>query len=399
MANDLLSSTANSANANPGTPNAFGGAANGGYGLDPMQAAGAVSEGFPEQGPQAQPSTGVGEALRAMREEAGYTIEALASALKVSLKRMEALEGNRFHELPDMVFARGLIGSVCRYLKKDPAPILSMVPSGLEQRPKITAPESETRFEDNAASEGSNWGAIPWRYLALAGVVLLAALVVMFLPKMDGGFFSGGRSSSSASPDGSTNGSLTQSPSQNIASGPPAAVQPAAAAATVAAAPENTPTSMVSPTVANDTNLASQQKTSSFVAPVVPVAPVPPQGKPATNDLGGAELAAQATSPASNTSPTAISNAADTALTNAGDNGQDLIVFKGIDESWVSVRDANGKEIFGKLVRKDEILPVKASPPLQVKVGKADGVEVTVRGQLFDMSSYSKGNVARFKVQ
>ena len=77
--------------------------------------------------PPHQPSAGA--LIRQARESVGLHIAALAVALKVPVKRLEALEADRFDLLPDAVFARALAGSVCRALKIDVAPILALLPS------------------------------------------------------------------------------------------------------------------------------------------------------------------------------------------------------------------------------------------------------------------------------
>jgi cytoskeleton protein RodZ len=73
--------------------------------------------------------------LRQSREAAGLHIAALAAALKVPVKKLEALEAGRYEELPDMTFARALASSACRQLKIDPAPVLEQIPVG--HRPQL----------------------------------------------------------------------------------------------------------------------------------------------------------------------------------------------------------------------------------------------------------------------
>ena len=52
--------------------------------------------------------------LREAREAAGLHIAALAAALKVPVKKLEALEAGRYDELPDLTFARALASSACQ---------------------------------------------------------------------------------------------------------------------------------------------------------------------------------------------------------------------------------------------------------------------------------------------
>ena len=81
------------------------------------------------------PSTGIGAAnagilLREAREAQGVHVAALAVALKVPVRQIEALEDDRIDLLPDLVFARALAASVCRQLKIDPQPVLARLPQG-----------------------------------------------------------------------------------------------------------------------------------------------------------------------------------------------------------------------------------------------------------------------------
>lgn len=71
---------------------------------------------------------GVGPYLRQVRENAGVPIGALAQALKVPVSRLEALEADRFDEMPDPAFARALTATICRLLQVDPVPVLARLP-------------------------------------------------------------------------------------------------------------------------------------------------------------------------------------------------------------------------------------------------------------------------------
>ena len=49
-------------------------------------------------------------------------------SLKVPVRKLEALEDDRYDLLPDAVFVRALASSVCRTLKIDPQPVLDRLP-------------------------------------------------------------------------------------------------------------------------------------------------------------------------------------------------------------------------------------------------------------------------------
>lgn len=88
-------------------------------------------------------ATGAGVLLRQYREAANLHLVTLSAALKVSRAKIEALEADRYDELPDVAFARALAMSCCRYVGKDPEPVLALMPSHAAQptaglRPHLT---------------------------------------------------------------------------------------------------------------------------------------------------------------------------------------------------------------------------------------------------------------------
>ncbi len=126
-----------------------------------------------------------GGLLKQAREAAGLHIAALAAALKVPVKKLEALESDRFDLLPDAVFVRALAASVCRTLKIDAAPVLQRLPQ--ISSPKLTYQGTGINVPFRAPGDGpspSIWTQIS-RPAVLAGLILLmGALVLIFLPAL-----------------------------------------------------------------------------------------------------------------------------------------------------------------------------------------------------------------------
>ena len=85
-----------------------------------------MSSPAPRVGPVAEPSAG--RLLREARERQGLHIAALAASIKVTPKKLELLEADRFDALPDATFTRALAQTVCRALKIDSAPVLRLLP-------------------------------------------------------------------------------------------------------------------------------------------------------------------------------------------------------------------------------------------------------------------------------
>jgi cytoskeleton protein RodZ len=67
-------------------------------------------------------SPSAGALLRAAREKQGLHIAALAAAIKVAPRKLDALENDRWQDLPDATFTRALAQTVCRTLKIDARP-------------------------------------------------------------------------------------------------------------------------------------------------------------------------------------------------------------------------------------------------------------------------------------
>lgn len=129
----------------------------------------------------AQPAS-AGAMLRQLRESAGVDAALLASAMKVSLAKLEALEQDRLDQLPDVTFARGLASSICRAFGTDPAPVLERMPvvaPGLRgSDSKLSEPfrRSSDRPEPILASRAAR----PWLIAVL--VLLLGALLLWLWP-------------------------------------------------------------------------------------------------------------------------------------------------------------------------------------------------------------------------
>lgn len=130
--------------------------------------------------PAAPPSAGA--LIRMAREAAGMHIAALAVALKVPVRRLEALEADRHDLLPDAVFTRALALTVCRSLKVDPAPVLALLPKGQTQRLTVEGRINEP-FRHPKDGPGASWlPQLSRPALIAAAVLVLAAVAVYVVP-------------------------------------------------------------------------------------------------------------------------------------------------------------------------------------------------------------------------
>ncbi|MCA3237242.1 MAG: helix-turn-helix domain-containing protein [Curvibacter sp.] len=325
--------------------------------------------------PAVTPSAGA--LLQQARLAAGVELSALAVALKVSVKKIEALESDRFDQLPDAVFVRALASSICRALKVDATPVLAVLPQsrvpqldhdevGLNTPFHTPGDIAKTPFLDRLSR--------PMVLAALA--VLMGALVLIFFP-----------STEQRAEIGAIVASTPVAPTQA-----PALIQPAAGAVPA-------PASLPAPPAPSQP-AASPAAVKPVVASVPPVAkPALPAPAPAANPgVAPREVTAPAKpSPvAAGAAPSADPEqaAGRKKLSNTG-----VVVFKTREASWIEVTDAKGTIQLSRMIEPGEPVGASGLLPLSVTIGRADVTEVTVRGKPFALTEVTRGGVARFEVK
>ena len=324
--------------------------------------------GPPQQPPpleQAGPSAGV--LLRQAREAAGMDIAALAASLKVTIPKLQALEEDDYASLPDAVFARALASSICRTLKIDPAPVLERLPHGVMPRLLPEKPALNTTFRQ----PGERRMALPAvpRGAALAVLALLfGAAAVYFLPE-------GVLRWEHASEEGAT-----------------VAMPPAGSAL---------PLPAQAPDVQEQSDTAPAVPLPMASAANVP-APAAAETVAASRPLGALPAPVQqamATLPTLVAAPSASAAAAAASVASSALVGESVLQFVASEQSWVQVRNPAGTVVFERVLRPGESALVPGQPPWAVVIGNASATEVRVRGHVFDTSSATKVNVARFEVK
>ncbi len=308
------------------------------------------------------PSLTAGRMLRDAREAVGLHVGALAVSMKIPVKKLEALEADRFDLLPDAVFVRALASSVCRTLKIDAAPILEKLPRNHvpELGPGIRA-VNEPFYAYGKSGGLSFSGLFTKPSVVMVLLLLVGSVTLFFLPELQK--FHLRSDEKPALVDVNTQVSPVK--------------------ATIA--PRDV-TSMPEP------NLAVDEGDS----PAQTIQPDLPQ-------------------PAAVTSVTVQSDADASAIANVGSakqqvgmvsgkdivdaSGGDLLALNARAPTWVKVIDAKGAVQLMKILMAGETVNVGGMAPLSVVIGAADSLEVKVRGVAFDLQSVAKDNVARFEVK
>ncbi len=314
---------------------------------------------------------GAGELLKRARETAGLHIAALAVSLKVPVKKLEALESDRFDLLPDAVFVRALASSVCRTLKIDAAPILARLPQS--HAPKLTYQGVGINAPFRSPGDGpgpSVWAQIS-RPAVLAGLVLLlGALVLILLPAVKTG---------------------VSEVKSEVMSALPASEPEKQVSASVVAQPPST-------------------DIAAFPAPTTyaPALVVPVSGVTSSVTAAAASSVPKTTVTVTSSSPLPVSDskvitkgtATPTFVITPGQLGAtDVVVFSAKGETWVEATDAKGQVVLRRILNAGEVASASGALPLKVVVGRANNTQVQIRGKAFDLNAVAKDNVARFEVK
>ncbi|MDR1530173.1 MAG: DUF4115 domain-containing protein [Burkholderiales bacterium] len=77
--------------------------------------------------------------------------------------------------------------------------------------------------------------------------------------------------------------------------------------------------------------------------------------------------------------------------TPASDDAELVFIFDG--DSWVEVRDADGKALYMELARSGTQKTLLGKPPLSLVLGKAPAIRLTFRGQPVDLKAYNGDKV------
>jgi cytoskeleton protein RodZ len=293
------------------------------------------------EGRDSQPAT-AGAWLRNARQQRGLHIAALAVMLKVPQAKLEALEADRFDELPDATFARALATAMCRALKVDPAPVLALLPrtgQAFDVRPGLNQP-----FRERGAGAGDGLALATLARPIVWGPALLlaAAAAVYWIPA----------------------GWLPES-------------NPAA------------PTTAAPATAASGTVVAGSAPVEFVAAPAAPLASEPVAVAASTP----APVAATPVPVAATPAPVVAQPASAPAVA----AGQGLRITATAD-SWIEVVDAKGQTLLSRVLSAGEQQEFGGAAPYKVRVGNVSGTRLEWRGSAFDLNARASNNVARVEL-
>ncbi|MCP1647029.1 cytoskeleton protein RodZ [Pseudomonas nitroreducens] len=320
-----------------------------------------------------------GETLRQARENKGWSTAQVAGQLNLTENALRQLEQGSFEQLPGHTFARGYIRAYAKLL-------------GMDQAQMVTAFDQYTGTD----ASGSNVQALgrvvePVRLsrnlLRLFSLVLLAVLIGF------GYFWWQERSARPAetgslnmehveveSADGTTEIHTLDEPedqavAEDQANTPPAPNEPAGDNGSAEAPLETAPSTATTPATPGVPAAAE-------TAPAVQAPATPAQQPTAQQPVAPASPVAPAEAPAA---PVVASA------------GQGVVKVQFSADCWTQVTDADGKVVLEGLKRKGESLEVAAKAPVQLRLGFAQGAQVSYNGQPVEVTP-ARGGTARLKL-
>jgi cytoskeleton protein RodZ len=292
---------------------------------------------------------GVGAELAAARQDRGLGLPEVAQQLKFGMRQLEALEADRFGDLPGGTFARGMVRSYARLLKIDPEPLLARIAG------RFDAPDSNqlaARFSQPVPfSDAGRRSTLVYFGLSLGILLVVGGIAYQWQHERN-------------------------APAKMAFVKPKAesaSRKPALPAQTVSAAPA--PISEAPPAV-------EEKK-----PPVAVKKPAPEEKKPEEKKLVEKKAAEKKPAPA----PIVQAAVAPPA------SGVHRIVMRvESDEAWLEVTDGAGRQLVSSLNRAGSERVVQGRGPFTFVIGNASRVRVLLNDREVDLKPHTRVEVARF---
>jgi cytoskeleton protein RodZ len=311
----------------------------------------------PAAAPASTEAASAGRLLREAREKQGLHIAALAAAIKVSPKKLELLESDRFDELPDITFTRALAQTVCRALKTDPAAVMRLLPPPAGQGLENVGEGLNAPFRERPGAlvqrDLPAYVSSPMFWITV--LILVAAVAVYFFPINLTGL-ANGRTPPPAGLATRPAAETGMPPEASASAAPPAG----SAVASQAVASER---------ASSASDLASAPTLTRLDASVEPAA-------------------------SAVVTPVAAAVMAASAAIQPG-----VLQLRTSAPSWVEVTDGRGHPLVSRLLQPGEEVGLDGEPPFRLKIGNASGTQLTFRGQPTELQAFTHDNVARLELK
>ncbi len=389
----------------------------------PIESPSAASLGEPAPAEVAADVVSTPGELRTAREAQGLSVADVAAKLRMGARQIDAMERGDWASLPGLAFVRGAVRSYGRLLEQDVGPLLASIGGFAEPtakapaRPRRTGTISGTGPGFSKPSGGARW---LWAVLGAIGVVGIA---VFFgrpeeVSSLRAWFSTDGQESSAPGPQAPT----------TARDSIPVAGPGATSSADVAPASPATPNAGGSarggaPSPAGDRGADVATSGADSRAPTVAMptvagasgsapAAAAPAGASSSGGASAASAAPAAAVPAAKPSAEALATTtpvaapASTAVAAAAAVNAPspaarppALRFGFSRESWIEVRDANGKVLVTGTQQPGTSLDVDGVAPFALIVGNAGGVTLERAGKPIALARGAREGVARLRIE
>lgn len=389
----------------------------------------------------------LGKQLIACREKAGLDLEQAADEMHLSTSLLRSLEKEEFARLPEPPYVRGYLRGYAKFSDTDPKELIRTYEALRGANPdEIAHHFAPSRSLHRVAQQPSISPTII--KLLGVGVIVLGLGMLSLLPSVRDWTSStwAAFSAKTAPPPVvrpapaletftaqkdaeeqavvATPAATASDATPTVAStSTPETAAPAADAAATPTAPEGTTT----PTASTDTTAATKPSdaataTTSDTAPTT-VATASSTQDTATTAPTDSTTVSTATPAATTTTEASAATPSTPATATKGDAttvttppaatpdaaaattpaqpiaGEVNIKLEFTEDVWMQVKDGGKKTLYESLNASGSTKELKATTPLNFKVGNARGVKIYLNGQLYDQAPHTKGSVSRFKVE
>ena len=317
-----------------------------------------------------------GPVLREAREKAGLSAADIANALKVTERTVNALEAERYEDLPPRPYIRGYVRRYARLVGLD-AGAVTVGSDTVEAEPVSPAvvPRSPWALFNDLARE--SWGLV-YGSIVVVFVILIGAALWW------------------AWPGGGIEQAVREAEPNTAGTDPVPA--PAVALPTPDVATEAVSTAQAEPDPALES--ATVLPEPSEPVAIEPALQADATVEPIVVDADTDDVAAAGDGLAEPDLTTLVVGVDTDEAAPAGDGLAEpaLITFAFEGDCWVEVRNPGGDLLHGDLGRDGETVTLRGRAPFSVLLGNPAVVDVTFNGEQVSVDPVRPGQVARFVV-
>ncbi len=321
--------------------------------------------------------------LVAAREAKGLTLAVVARKLRLSIATLQALESGRYEDLPEPIFVRGYLRSYARLLEMDEELLVAEYDRLVHTPDPVLTPTTKIRRQETALD----------RYILGVTALIVATTVVLlgswWYNRLKHDVPAQSRTTSSEAEQPASPASVLPPPqidSPNPGPGlvmalppvlPPQSPASEAAGESVAAVESEPPTGETVDAGESTLTLVGESSVTVNANAVVQRRAVEASMEPADLDLPVAPLA---------------SEHGRLVRASRAPAGEDVLIIKTNDESWVEVVDANGYQLLYYLLRPGMVSRLQGQAPFRVFLGNASAVDLSLNQKRFDHTPFHRRN-------